>query len=400
MRFEERAAGREPSGRFGPDLAEWNRTYALYDQVLNGAVDGPVLTEFLTRQISAVIGTTLTGPAPGPLNAPGGAGSLVRVMPMADPQFPSLFADVPAVRVPTGEMYKAGAGETVGLAVPPIVTGYSQYNCYEFDVPFSARPYAVLPNSRMVAIPVDFYDVDGSRKRLTAHPEWLRFVQTFVDDVDSRISASVGSAMVYRAKSFAGVVGGPDGAMFTGIPDMIVPDQRVMLRWFAVPMRYVTSPNSYLLRYKGFINQTPFLGRVKGSLLYLGAKTLRAFTPPRFAVPPQGDPLLAGSFYSEPLLDLELSFIFTARRRFAPEAAPGDFTLDPDSMNGNEMPNKNWIDGPHNWLPHFATKRYFYAHAKTAPNPNDYAKWVPYYLSVPHEILFQDPDVPGVVIGL
>jgi hypothetical protein len=404
--FKERSSGREPSGRFGIDLAEWNRTYVLFDQAL--AIDSPVETTSLTDRILLVTGTTKPGPATGALGSPGGAGSIDRVMPTGDPQFPSLFADVPAVRVPSMEAYQsATAGATTpALAVPPLIATYSKYNAYEFDVPFSTRPFAVLPNSRMTAATLDFYDTDNTHKRLTYYPEWRRFVQTFVDDVDSRISAAVGSAMAYRVPSLTPA--GVNGSAPTGIPDMIIPDQKIVLRWYGVPMRYVTSPNSYLLRYKGFINQSDFLGRVRGSLLYFGAKTVKAYYPPQYAVPAGGDAVTIGSFGVDPILDLDLSFIFTARRRYAKEAGPGDLTTDPDAIPNVERPNNNWVDGPHNWMPHFYTKRFFYVHTKTPdpdppgtpPGPAEWAKWVPYYLSVPHEILFQDPDVAGVVVDI
>jgi hypothetical protein len=50
-------------------------------------------------------------------------------------------------------------------------------------------------------------------------------------------------------------------------------------------------------------------------------------------------------------------------------------------------------------MPHFNSKRFFYAHAASIPDLA-YTRWVPQYLSVPHQILFQDPDVPGTVITL
>lgn len=394
-RFEERTAGREPSGRFGVDVAEYNRTYVLYDQAADGT-DHPIRTQDVTNWITRVTGTTRPGPSSAPLGSPGGAGSVDRVMPMADPQFPSLFADVPAVRIVQFESYVQDQYGGGLLAVPP-TQGFARFNAAEFDVPFQARPYVLIPNSRMNAQRLDFYAENGSRRRLTYYEEWRRYVQPLWHAIDSRVSASVGFAMVFRAPSAAG--GTPDGDTYTAVPDVLLNDMGLKLRWFQVPLRYLTSDNSYLTRYRGYINQFPFLGKVRGSLLYAGVDVLKTYTPPQFLPANTADPFLQGTFEQAVLADLELSFIFTARRRYAPESGPGDLTNDPDAIPNAERPNNNWVDGPHNWLLHWASKRFHYAHAKTTV-ANDYAKWVPTYLSVPFELLWQDPDVVGVVVNL
>lgn len=399
--FVERSGGSEPSGRFGLDEAQWTRTYVLCDDSPNDAP--PIETPELVDWIKRITGTTLAGPSTRPFGAPGGAGSLVRVMPMCDPQFFGLFADPPTVRVPPGEGYRPRpvSGDEL-LAVRPITHGYSGYTAYEFVIPFGARPYAVLPDERMVADALDWYDVDGSRKRLTYYPEWLRFTQPFVEDIDSRISATVGSAMQFLVPS--NNPPGLDGAVYPGLPDMMIPDVQLKFRWYAVPLRYVMSSNSYLTRYKGFINQsgwvTPWGTFAKGSLLYLGPKTVRTYTPPQFQALPQGNTLLAGSFFAQPLVDLELSFIYTTRKRGTRQTTGGDLTGDPDSVPNEKRPNNNWVDGGHSLMPHFHSKTFHYAHAKTEP-ANDYARWQPQYRSAPlPHVLFQDPDVPGVIINL
>lgn len=388
--FEERTRDREPSGTFGLDVANWTRTYVLYDQLGDGT-DVPVRSQDLYDRITRIIGGTNPGPSPRPLGSPGGAGSLDRLMPMCDPQFPSLFADPPAVRVNNMEGYSSDQYGLGGLlAVPPTVERFALYKGVEFTIPFSARPYAVVPNSRMTMSALDFYAEDGTRRRLNYYLEWKRFTQQLWHAIDSRISASVGSSMVFRVPSS---VGSPNKDVYTAVPDVLVNDMGLKLRWFAVPLRYLTSGNSYLTRYRGYVNQFPFLGKVKGAFLYVGPEVIRTYTPPKFLPADTADPFLQGTFDPDVLMDVELSFIFTARRRFAAEAGPGDISTDPDRITDAERPNKSWIDGPMNWLLHWTTKRWYYAHANV-PNVSG---WVPQYLSVPYEILFADPDVAGQV---
>lgn len=388
--FQERSANREPSGRFGVDTAEWRRTYVLYEQAPDGS-DRPIRSQDVYDRINLIIGGTNPGPSPRALGAPGGAGSVDRVMPMADPQFCGLYADVPSVRINNMEDFTQDQYGLGGLlAVPPIVPGFNQYKGVEFDIPFVPRPYCVLPNDRMVMDTREWFDFDGTRRYLRYYPEWLRHVQTFVDDLDSRLSASVGSALALRVPS--NNPPGVDGSAFPGIPDMVVPDQKYVLRWYQVPLRYLTSNNSYLVKYKGTVNQwATFRDKPPGSLLFMGAKSVKTYTPPQFLPTQQPTAVdgfmnvLQGSFFAEPLVDFELTFYYTARR-----------VLTADQIPDVERPNKNWIADGFNAAPHFHSKKFFYAHAKT-DQKNDYANWVPQYLSIPHAFLFQDPDVPGLV---
>ena len=254
----------------------------------------------------------------------------------------------------------------------------------------------------MVSATADFFDEAGVKKQLTYYPEYGRYCTFFFEDIDSRVSALVSGGMEFRVPEDDELLDPEDPLRVdktrpASIPDMVVPDQKFIIRWYQVPARYLSSPNSYLIKYKGFINQWSFVGKIIGSLLYMGSKILRFYTPPQYAPGPQ-PPLFdgftdlhAGTFFAEQLCDIELHFIYTMRKRNLGNPP------DPNSIPALERPNPNWIDGPHNWMPHFQTRRYFYVHASTEP-ANDYAHWQPYYFSIPHQILFQDPDVPGQVV--
>src|SRR5215211_3243493 len=88
-RLVERTHDCEPSGRFGVDTADWQRTYVLTVTDANGNAT-PVPTQVLTDHMTIISGTTLPGPATGNVGQPGGRGSIARILPMCDPQFNSL----------------------------------------------------------------------------------------------------------------------------------------------------------------------------------------------------------------------------------------------------------------------------------------------------------------------
>jgi hypothetical protein len=390
--FEERTRDREPSGRFAPDLGEYNRTYVLHDPIGGGVLSHPITTQDLIDRINAVVGTTKAGPSPRALGSPGGAGSLDRTMPMTDPQFWNLFADAPAVSVVNLEGYTSDStGGPATLAVPPAVPGFSRYNGYEFSIPFQARPYPIMPNERMYAYVEDFYDVDGTRKRLTYYKEWLRFCHRFTKPFDSRISATVNAAMEFYAPTVPDVHTKRPNA----IPDMMVPDTEWRFRWYGVPQRYIDSANSFLLNLRGRINQNVLFGKPPGSLLYVGCETLKTYTPLRF-VPHLIEDDSYGTFADEVLLDLDVIFIYTNRGpTYFPDGIAPSNPLDVPNV---VRPNNNWIPNGHNLMPDFFTKRFYYAHA--ASGAADYDKWTPSYLSYALAALFQDPDVPGIIVSI
>src|SRR5581483_3263460 len=127
---------------------------------------------------------------------------------------------------------------------------------------------------------------------------------------------------------------------FTAMPKMFLNNELIKLTWYQVPMRYYTSPNSYLRRFRGRVNQnawntTNFGNYAAGELLYLGCN-LKRYTPP-----------LANAVYVlQPGLDdfvkycnLEIMLLYTKRPLGAgPLHAPG---------------NDNYVVGGHNLNPYF-----------------------------------------------
>jgi len=313
---------------------------------------------------------------------------------MADPLDSCLFAESPvSITPPADEDYRSAFSQEPNLAVPA-PDGYATYNSYEFSVRFTNRPYVIFPNERLTLRNLDFYDTDGTLKKLYYYREWLRFCHSFSAAVDTRVSASVAAAMRFRAPTNAAINNTP----LTAVPEMQIPDTMIIFRWYAVPQRYVTHSNSFLMKYKGFINQTQFMDWEPGQLLYVGTETLRTYNQVDFQPAEIGQAYvlgtdrapvldvddeseLAGTFGGNTVVDLEMKFILTNRP--SPEVIPIEDT-----------PNGNWIPFHHNLLPHFQTKSFQYATA----DKNDKVDWVPSYLSIPFEILWGDPDWDGHIL--
>lgn len=392
--FRERSRHNTPSGRFSLDAAEYVRVYDLEEMRDDGSSHAPQTSE-IVYWIRKLIGDTDAGISPRPLGSPGGAGTIDRTPPTPDPQFPGMFCSNVSLQIDGMEGYLADQnGLAQLLAIPPELR-FARFNNVAFHVTYSPRPYAITDNSRMTMLTKTWYNFDGTATLVRLYPEAYRYTQFLMDDVDTRVSASQGAALEFRVPSNSPP--GMDGAIANSIPDMIVPDVKLTVRHYSVPLRFLTSPNSHLVRWKGTINYWPFYvpnGQAwpAGSLLYLGAKALRVFTPPQFEYKQQTAAIdgwqnvLQGTFAGEPLMDVEMSFIAT--RRTTPAA---------DAIPFQERPNRNWLAAGHNLQPVFFSKRFAYAHSKANllfTGLPDWANWTPPYLSSPIPlILFLDPDV-------
>lgn len=404
-RFEERAGDAPPPVfRFTTEGGTSVRSYQLADDVLNGAdqVPTPLTKQQIYDQLRTVLGYTYQW-ADGPAGGPGGPGSVNRLMPMPDPQFPSLFADRADINFADKEGFQTGVNGDLSLAVPifaaPAGGGFCDYNAQQWAVTLSSRPYTLFPNDRLFKVSVDYFDEDGDRRRLYHYREWLRYVSRHTRFVDTRVSASVASSMMFRAPGLAAPFDGIDNTPFTGIPDMVIPDTLLIFTWYGVPERYVNHPDSYLVKYRGYINQLPWYKWRAGQLLYEGCDVLRTYIQPEFlpalfggdrvlgaggvdvADPEEAE--LTGTFGANRVVDVQITVRLTTRTSQV-------------VIPVSELPNGNWLAAGHNLLPHFQSRRFFYANA----NQTDVTKRVPTYLSVPFEILWQDPAFPENIIAI
>lgn len=318
-------------------------------------------------------------------------GKLNRKLPMAHPAFPFWYASAINDIQGTGKYVKVRIPNVAGLEAPPISADYALYPIYNVKVQFTPRPYHLLKDSRIRVLQSDWFpDNDtgaGPGLKYWYAEEWLRYVDISIEPVEDSITATHGE-MIFRD---------PDvfGFRYSGMPRLYLKNQRVVLKWDQIPYRYVTSANSYIKKYRGRVNQEKFMNWNPGELLYLGFKIARRYTPP---VPrlvaiedvggALGDPFAGGGVFStEKFVDLELNFLETTRKASGVTYNPAAF-------------NRNWVNAGMNLEALSADRKFHYATSykrggfagADAANQNF---WTPSWLSVPHQVLFFDPDFPN-----
>lgn len=396
IRFYERTRPVNPTANFSVEVAESVRNYVLYDDTEETTEPGQTADLRSARDakiIELLGGTDERVSELIPDRAPGGPGSISRRLPLCDPDYYSLFCDNVAISVDPDEFYGDGGSLTPYYLQATPVEGFANYSAYAFNVKFSAKPYAIVHNDRMEIQDLVFYDEADARFRLYYYQEWLRYCTYSASALDTRVRATIRSGMRFRAPGLSHAGLPVDGAPCDSIPDFAVPDSLLTITWMGVPQRYITSPTSFLKKYRGRINQTEFTNGVDstwpaGSLLYQGYTVAKTYTQQPTFVPVPFDEATSnfyeGTFAASRLVDLQLMFIDTTREPGV-EPAVGS------------TPNRNWIAAGHNLLPHFPTKKFLYVTSQGGINVADdaagQASWVPSYLSIPFEILFQDPDI-------
>jgi hypothetical protein len=300
-----------------------------------------------------------------------------RTPPAADPVWPWLFASSISNFKGAGQYVNMLSNAALEAPTLPRFAFYQSRNPggngvreggYFVDVEFTPRPYAVIGDNFIQPTVSSYFDDAGAGHAFAYAPEWLRYTDYDFIPQDNFITARQGQ-MVFRDGSAA------NGTPFDGMPRMYLPDQVLRFRWFQVPYRYITSPNSYIERFRGRINQFPWYNWPRGSLLYKNYDAKR-YTPPV----PKRVQFGPGFIYStEKLVDIEFYFLLTRRTAASTPTIPA---------------NSSWVTAGHNLLPWFYDRGYHYATVQGAkiagiPQPGT---WIPSYLSCPFELLFTDPD--------
>lgn len=322
----------------------------------------------------------------GQVNPAVGDGRVNRQLPKTDPVFQSWLC--------SGIQEMRGWGKPTKTAVPlnistsPASGFYGAYPTYQIKTEFRPRPYAVLPNSSIVVSTASYWNRDGDRKYFLSANEWLRFTDYTQTPMNNFVTAKTGQMRFHTASGTAPGANAPNkiGSVFTESPRMLLPDSVIKMIWYLVPFRYVSSINSYLQRFVGYINQTDWYNWKKGQLLFMGA------TPHKFTPPFQRFFNIFGvniGQEKDKLCNIELTFIYTSR------------TGTDVPTSGSFFPNANWIAAGHNLLPWLATRKFYYVTSYDTTNPADQTKWFPSWPSVPFEFLFTDPDTaqPDPVIS-
>jgi hypothetical protein len=301
-------------------------------------------------------------------------GKLARTPPLAHPLYPWLYASSILDIKGVGTYTLTNAEPT--LEVPPLPQ-FALYAQYKFTIEFKPRPYPIVTDDTIQEISTgSWYPETGagtSIQNFSYAAEWARFVDFTVTPLDDYVTQQVG-----QMRFVTGGTGTPNAntATYTGSPRLFIPNQVIKFIWYGVPYRYMSSPNSYITRWTGRINQNAWgTTYPSGSLLYHSFKPT-LYTPP---VQKEVTDMYSGQsvFSTEKLMNLELEFIWTTRT-----------TSDPPT--GPTSGNLNYVIYGHNALPWHADRLFHYAESAVAPNP-------PSFLSFPIEVLFSDPDTPGAI---
>ncbi len=325
--------------------------------------------EDLQNAVTEVLGTTQIAPGTGALS-----GQLQRQPPIAHPVYPFHYAEVITNFRGVGQFTKTlGASEDLGAASVPGMEFFALYDQYWITVKYTPRPYPVLPDSEITV------DQTGSWINDSGAPETYNFANEWIRYTDFDIVPSFEAITAQQGRmAFSSASSPPNDIVFSAMPKMYLPNSILKFRWYQIPFRYITSPNSYITgvtegrSWLGRINQNEWNGYDVGSLLYLGY-SYKKYTPPI-----QSIDYSTGQPSWEKLCDIEFTFLLTSRN---PIGA------------GPSMPptNGNYLVAGHNLQPWIAgDRKYYYAQTATS-SP------VPAWLSFPMELLFFDPDVPNGV---
>lgn len=323
-----------------------------------------------------------------------GDGRIRRQLPLRHPAYSWMFAESCAPQGVGSEHTMTTLTDGVGS---PVIPAFVLHENFNYRITFSPRPYNSWQDKDVRLVDGVYYPKDdtgsGGGTAYKAAEEWLRFTTFDLAPLNNFITAQQGQ-MKFRASATGAGSPPPDGIQYQDSPRMYLPDSLLRVRWYEVPYRYLTSDNSYLLKFVGHINQDDFgfpeanggalKPFTKGSLLYLGANPTRIYTPP---IPSEGilSRNFGDSFQRSRLCDLELTFMFTARKI-------GSTTGDTPSF---AAVNRNWVVGGWNLLPWLTTRKFYYATSYDPDDATNQAKWRPTYNSFAYPLLFTDPDAPN-----
>jgi hypothetical protein len=307
------------------------------------------------------------------------AGALERHLPLCHPIYPNLVAyNVRITPVEDQADFEVTEADPVGeRGAPPIHPDQVNWRIWRFDVSFAPRPYRIIADALLSRQDDEWYDEDGNLTSFSHWQEHYRYCDYLFTPRAEYMKARAGQ---FKFRTAGG--GAPNNVPYTDFPRVLLPDDVLTIRWHMVPQRYILSSNSYLRRFRNYINQKEFsLGYSAsppypvGSMLYLGYKD-RPYTHP-FAVLDEdwGGPDV---YSAEKLVDIDLEFLITRRE-----------VTDPPVPS-----NPNWLSQGWNA---FANMRYgvassgggfYYVSADGAGASEEY----PFFLSAPLELLFVDPD--------
>ena len=301
---------------------------------------------------------------------PSGLGGLTRILPKAHPLFPWLYCErISNIQGLSPDLTASLAEES--LEAPSLDT-FQGYARYRLTCEFLPRPYAILSDRSVIVSLVSTANDAGTSNDVTVAQEWVRYLDVISEYKGELITAQQGMNAFWTNDTLL-----PNGKTAPGFPRIYLPNGEVIMRWYQVPERYVSSRNSNLKKYGGRVNQVAWDQWEAGELLYKGYRQKR-YTPPVLwsNLPGPNDATIFGV---EKLVDLEIVFEETARtigKAYTPS-------------------NNNWVANGHNLQPYLPDYKFYYSGRSTADDivSTPGAKRYPTFLSFEIGLLFTDPDV-------
>lgn len=290
-------------------------------------------------------------------------GSLNRVIPMAHPDYPWLYAS----RIQTiqglgvngwdrGDKFIFTGFGSVDRTLP---AGRINYRVYKVVVQFEPRPYLILTDAQThrLAQTQSYFNEAGAEVQFQDYAEYLRFTSVDYEPSSEYLVAQMGSYFLHsRSLQVSPQQVTPTNA---GGPKMLVNRNKMIVKWFMVPNQIVNSAHLRLGR--GKVNfdawplpAEPFFGQENGSLLLEGVK----FTPnpgpyPPFSVDPTDRATLTNSYFQSKYVDITFEFseftIPSDQKGLLPDlAGPGNI-------------NNGYVLDNHNRLPQVGLMKWVYA---------------------------------------
>ena len=294
------------------------------EATLTGSINSDKITN--PQGIVEVLGSSIAA----------GDGRINRLMPLAHPEYPWLFADGLTI---DGVGFKEKAtSDAPTFDVKPI-KDYAKYKLYKYTIHFSTRPYSVVNDVKIKLINYGVgnywyasetgYSVPDPDLPAGPQPgdryaeEWLRYTDYEEACSSDYITAQQGQFTFQRSDLYP-----PHGLAVPGQIKMLQKKTTIKFRWYQVPYSFISSPYSWINTAQGSVNQFDWYKWKAGTLLFLGY-TYKRYAPAHPYIVPNPGPAGVGLGLSmEKLSDIEFVFLhFDPGTLTGGSAAPSVFNF-------------------------------------------------------------------------
>lgn len=250
----------------------------------------------------------------------------------------------------------------------PPLTYYARYKRYELALDFTARPYAVLPDSSIKTFTETWTTEAGAIEIKEYAEEYLRYTEYRRTPSSEFLTAENGQ-MVWKMDANPTpppTVTLQDKAVAGGQLRMLIRSAQIEYKFYEVPYTFITSTKSFISRATGHVNIFDWNGHKAGSLLMLGATVDRVYTP----IFPQWIETGGGGYVPSQQKLCDITFQMLER-----DEAPG---IAYAGATGNA------VAYGHNLLFNPQTARWYYAVNQNTGKPT--------YPAFPFSLIFANPD--------